>query len=312
MKMSRAKRGDAFTLIELLVVVAIIALLIGILLPTLSSARSSARRSGSVAILGQHSLFMASYAAEHRDELFNPYPRGFRSPMQMLPALPVPGKSGGGGYRFRGWQWQMYYSSWMGHFLEGNRYRYDFFVAPADGALLDIVEMLERDWGPYGTSNWAWPLSYFYSCTAYFDPQIFQPGEMPELSQIRRVHLRRNKYDDVSYPTQKVVFYENRHFYGRPNVFYNRSEVSIVAGFFDGHASAVNIGSLPPTNSTDPAWRDIAPVRDWGDIDHEFQFINDDFLGVSWDSLIYEEAGGMGGPGYFSFTKGGIRGRDVK
>ncbi len=305
-------RSGGFTLIELLVVVAIIALLIGILLPALGAARSSARRTASVSNLGQHSVFMASYTAEHRDELFNPYPGKFRTDTMGLPSLPVPGKEQSGGYRFKGWQWQMYYSSWMGHFLSGNRYSYDFFVAPADKAMLDIVEILERDWGGYGQSEWAWPLSYFYTCTAYMKPEVFQDGAFPDLTSMRVGALRRNDIDDVSYPTQKVCFYENRYFYQKPALFYNNGEAAIVASFFDGHATDINMGVMPEANSTNPIWKDIAPIRNWGTVAEEFQGINDDFMGESWDTLIFEEAGGMGGPGYFSFTQNGVRGRDIK
>jgi prepilin-type N-terminal cleavage/methylation domain-containing protein len=306
------ERGG-FTLIELLVVVAIIALLIGILLPALGVARSSAQRTASISNLGQHNVFLASYSAENRDQLFNPYPDGQGyTGGHAVPPVPVPGKEWAGAYSFKGWQWQMYYSSWMGHFLQGNRYNYDFFIAPADKSIHDFVEILERDWGGYGQSEWAWPLSYFYSCTTFLNPEIFKPNQMLDLGEVRRRHLRRNDQDDVSYPVQKVAFYENRSFYSKPSMFYNKTDSMIIAGFFDGHADDIEMGRMPVANSTDPVWEDIAPVRNWGTIDDEFLNINDGVAGDNWDRLMFEEAGGMEGPGYFSFTKDGIRGRDVK
>jgi len=63
----------AFTLIELLVVISIIALLISILLPALSSTRRSARRVQCATALNQVGTAAASYAADHKGLIPEPF-----------------------------------------------------------------------------------------------------------------------------------------------------------------------------------------------------------------------------------------------
>ena len=299
---------NGFTLIELLVVIAIIALLIGILLPALSKARQTARRSRSAANLKQHAVVLSSYAAEYKDNLLNPYAEGHRR--FGLPPVPVPGQSAGG-YAFKGWQWQMYYSSWAGWFLDGERYKYEFFIAPADKLMWDIVDSLQEEYGNYWNSSWAWPLSYFYTSTAFLNPAIYDENFPADVGSIKQTDIRRNKFDDVSYPSHKVAFYENRNYYEQVTTFYNRADNTVGTLFFDSHYASVNMGLLPQSNSSIPGQRAISPVRDWQDITDEFRGINDGVSGAQWDRIVYEKADGMGGPGYFSFTYKGIRGRDI-
>lgn len=311
----RLGMNRAFTLIELLVVVAIIALLIGILLPALAKARESSQRSVSASNLRQHAVVLGTYANEHRGVLLNPYPEG-GDRFDKFPPVYVPGYGDGQGYGYynmEGWQWQMYYSSWVGYYLDGETYKHDFFVAPSDKLMLDVIDMLEQEYGNYWQSSWAWPLSYNYSCTAFLRPTLFTEAEMPDSpGGVKHSDIRRIEQDQVSYPVQKVAFYENRDFYSKPPTYYNRADHEVACLFFDGHVSFVGVNPLPPSHQTgDPAIEPYSPVYDWGTVDEEFRGVNDNVDGTSWDRVVFQQAGDMGGPGYFSFTRNGVRGRDI-
>ncbi len=64
-------RWRGFTLIELLVVIAIVALLVGLLLPALGAARKAARLTQCATQMQQLGLSSASYATDHKENIWN-------------------------------------------------------------------------------------------------------------------------------------------------------------------------------------------------------------------------------------------------
>ncbi|MEM1165630.1 MAG: prepilin-type N-terminal cleavage/methylation domain-containing protein [Planctomycetota bacterium] len=238
------RRG--FTLIELLVVVAIIALLIGLLLPTISRARVAAQSVQSLSNLRGHAQTQSVYALDFDDSLINAlHPEidfnpsvinlsGLRwfdvvNTLQLAStrrfAFDEPGEYRG---EFFGTVW----ASLLSGYLSGkaNNRVLENQWHPADLNLLEIRdavindEIAQNDADDQGLKNTLVPTSYFYSPTAFFDPERYARGSGSTAWGGRRAtaetsnnnpitaNARRMRLADIATPSNKVMLWERQDY----------------------------------------------------------------------------------------------------
>jgi len=230
-----SKNTRGFTLIELLVVIAIIALLIGILLPALGKARNSARRTRSLNNVRTHGQVLAIYANENRNNLLNPFHAGETDRFGHSESWTVCPSWAGGSC------WLMEHDAFSYHWGPLSRDYYadqkesDVFIAPNDQETLDSVDDLIAQGS---INNWVIDISYWYSPTCYFNPRRFydRTGGETETGAIAE-NLRRNDYDDVSFPSQKIVIFEKQDFGTKAKLLFAHPDASVAMVALDGSAS---------------------------------------------------------------------------
>jgi prepilin-type N-terminal cleavage/methylation domain-containing protein len=298
MQQVKRERG-AFTLIELLVVVAIIALLIGILLPALGKARDSARRTRSLSNMKTHGQILAIYANENRGEMLNPYPP------QPTPAnvwYIRPPWSPGGAFRIK-------YDSYAYHWGPLAREYYadqkesDVFAAPGDQETLDTIE----DAINAGFAmNWVNDISYWYSPTMFYNPMRFyeRDGGSTAEGAVREA-LRRNAYDDIQFPSQKITVLEKQDFSTDLKLLFSHPDASVALVAADGSGSFSENNVLTVKIQQDP---DLYPSGgEWADDDglDEYNMNND----ASPTELLEDQQNRY--PAFYMWTRKGIHGRDL-
>jgi prepilin-type N-terminal cleavage/methylation domain-containing protein len=297
--MSKKVRSSfGFTLIELLVVVAIIALLIGILLPALGKARDSARRTRSLANMKTHGQILAIYANENKGELLNPF---------------VGGLDDSRVYRVRppwGGSWDMgrcadaYSYHWgpLAREYYADQKESDVFVAPNDFETLNGIEDLIAD----GQINrWVADISYWYSPTMYYNPQRFYDRQGGSTAEAEPVQLRRNQFDDIQFPSQKVTILEKQDFGTDNKLLFSHPDASVALVAADGSGTfSQNNPLIVKVNQDD----DLYPSGgNWADPDGLSEYLMDN--DGSPAELLEDQQGLY--PAFYMWTRRGIHGRDL-
>ncbi len=298
MMSTKVLRSRGFTLIELLVVVAIIALLIGILLPALGKARDSARKTRSLANMRTHGQILAIYANENNGELLNPFD--------------APGR-GKVVYRVRpAWSqgfYEMYGDAYSYHWGPLAREYYadqkesDVFAAPNDYETLQTIEDQLQDGN---INNWVNDISYWYSPTMYYNPIRFADltgGRSQYDGDFAR--LRRNAFDDIVFPSQKITVLEKQDFGTDLKLLFTHPDASVamVAGDGSGVTSSNNVLTQKVLQD-----QDLMPSGgNWADPEglDKYNMTND----ASPTELLEDQQDLY--PAFYMWTREGVRGRDL-
>ncbi len=295
----KVRRPFGFTLIELLVVVAIIALLIGILLPALGKARDSARKTRSLANIKTHGQILAVYANENNGELLNPFdaPSTYQVVYQVCP----PWSQGcwlmkGDGYTYHwGPLAREYYA---------DQKESDVFIAPNDPETIDSIQDL-IDQGQI--NNWVADISYWYSTTMFYNPGRFYDRDSGAAasSGLDQVRLRRNAFDDIQYPSQKITFFEKQDFGTSSKLLFSHPDASVALIAADGSGSFSSNNILTQKVLQDD---DLMPSGgNWADpwgLD-QYHMNNDDSPTELLEDQQYMY------PAFYIWTRKGIHGRDL-
>lgn len=328
---TRSRR--AFTLIELLVVIAIIALLVGILLPAIAKARGAAQLAKSVVNLRSMGQMQATYAAEYKDSLVNPFdPQsppwfGIIVPKNANEASPT---------------------RWLiddpNHFSE--------MLSPAAGSLLAayhdaalqstvteapqdraVIQRHAEVNDSIATDSMAGndhmtvlrDGSYWFSPTLWLSPALYQNATFTAITADGRYH-KRNRVDQVTFSDTKVTAWErfdfskssraagnatnptSRRNKGFPNWNNPDAEPRVVTA--DGSVSPVKMSKVYALMN-DPDTQDVfKPAGNW---DLPASVLTR--YRLSGDGLQNGDPSSTSGPGgafpaFFWATRKGIQGRD--
>lgn len=329
MRVQRHGRGRhqlerGFTLIELLVVIAIIALLISILLPALGAARSAAQATVSVSNLRQLGLITFNYASDNRDVWLNPYDPNEANPVFRQGNIRVPGRAAGTFWNMTGPVAQrrsepfaMHASSLLMHYSAdgpaGLTNKVQF--APGDYTVLQRFREIVEIGGEF--DDYIWDGSYFYSPTMWLRPERYESDSMTATVLPR--DFKRNRIDDVQWPTNKVVWFERFDFKKTSRSQESGQQVKFFPNWnnpistphvmvADGSARQVSIANIiEQTQSDNPALaRVFTPSGLWDPPTSWLRFYsmdNDGFENGQDDTRAY--------PAFFWSTRDGIRGQDV-
>ncbi|MHA7813198.1 MAG: type II secretion system protein [Phycisphaerales bacterium] len=302
---------DGFTLIELLVVIAIIALLIGILLPALGGAISSARTlkcQTSMRSMGQAAL---TYGGDFRDTIpaFSWKPGNYETPYSDLrdtsrdidsikyQAVHIMREKTGDQYlpRSSGSGNNWFANLWFTHlvFLDYMTSNLEEPVAacPEDFEQVDRAETPGEDFRPNQLFR-KFESSYETSTVTYsvdrFNGSLFpveQHNESWGTFNRDRFFLTSRRFTEVTFTSGKAYMFDtyDRHYAEDPDYLYFQPGARQPILFFDGSVSVRN------TEDANPGFQPLDPS-------------SPDPTLISYSNNSF--------PGYYRWTRGGLRGID--
>ncbi|MFG0244440.1 MAG: type II secretion system protein [Phycisphaerales bacterium JB052] len=308
----RRWRGG-FTLIELLVVIAIIALLIGILLPALGGAMSSARTLKCQVNMRSMGAAAMNYGGDYRNTIpaFSWKPGNYEtqysdlsSPSTDLQATPyqavsiirdysgnpyIPRSSGGNNWFANLWFSHLVYYDYLTGNLEE-----PVAACPEDEEQVERAETAIED---YATNLLfrKFESSYETSVVTYSVDRA--SGSQLPMEQHGRPwgsfnrepnYVSSRKFTEVAFTSSKAYMFDtfDRHYADEPSYLYFQSNARQPILFFDG---SVNVKD---TNESNPGFRPRDPTNsDPSEIKLSF-------------------SGNESFPGYYRWTRGGLRGID--
>jgi prepilin-type N-terminal cleavage/methylation domain-containing protein len=333
------RRHGGFTLIELLVVIAIIALLISILLPALGKARRTARLAICHSNFKQMGVATQSYSADFQDRIFgftwkansnngvdtaDPDATNLLGPQHATDldaaadqAVYIIRKRGdrSGFPQIRGWIPHVLYTHMVLQDYLAARIPEKMVVCPEDTARLTWQDYRSFDNNSFAplqpnvtpgslSSSNRWPYSSSYQpppCMYDKSPinaRIFQQGAHNGYFIYNNCNLGNRKIADVSAPSNKVLLMDefDRHF-AKKQCYFITQNCRQPLLTFDGSVKIrvtrdCNVGCDPNTLVSNPGM---------------IQYTNGNT--GPWDPDPLTQPVDQG-PGYYRFTRGGLRGND--
>ena len=324
------RRREGFTLIELLVVIAITALLVGILLPTIGAARKTARLTIALSNLSQLGKSTGTYAAEFQDRMFGFSWKGGQKYSKMTggtwsanndvqaaadQAVDILQRRGDRPDITR-------ISNWIPHVRYTHLVLQDYLtqslpdksvICPEDKyrlawaanprAFPDAFSPAPRELTPNATKRWPYSSSFSLPVAAYDRGNRLTIGTSYNNINVGDTPLGGVKLGDVSFPSSKVLMYEEvSHHFGNRQYFWAYDDIRVPIVLFDASARVIAVGS------TNEGWNPATPTSGAPTI---MEYGEPGYGPQGWMPARRNPAGPDLCKGYFAWTRGGAKGVDI-
>ena len=331
-------RGVGFTLIELLVVIAIVALLVGILLPALGSARKTAQLTISKANLSSLGKVQFVYAAEHRDDVINPFlgdnanewnqfldqrgvPPQWLSLVRQSTATPdlieVWSLFTSDGERHTE-PFGLIWAGFITDYLSPGALESKVQISPADPKMVQWHETFEVANGAIEDTALP-PTSYLYSPTFWISADRYNTPGVPR--SMYSGFWKRHRITHITHPQAKVMFWERNDFSQDERQYPRAGRTEPGQPQWNNPQTGASVHVMTSDGSVTKSVNSelFERARD-SEMRHTFLPCGTFLFGQNdltnpffrWDALDFEMGNGFNNHfAYFWATKDGISGRDL-